>query len=68
MFFINHLDNGIPKTINNFDSILIFLGSICHESFEVWFKIPVLEHCVVHDLLCFSVFRLHVVNYNGHSL
>jgi hypothetical protein len=33
--FINHHDKRVPKTINNYDSILIGLSVISHESLEI---------------------------------
>lgn len=60
----------IPKTVNNFDNILICLHIVHHESLKVGFNIPMFELYAIefcsHDLLCFGVFRLHVTNYNGH--
>ncbi len=42
-----------------------------HESFIIWFWKPMLQHCLIklcpHDLLNFSVLKLHVTNHNGHQ-
>jgi hypothetical protein len=69
--FVNHPDSGIFGTVNNYDNILVCLGTVCHESFEVWFRVPMFEHCVVelcpHDLLCFNAFKLHVTNCIGYN-
>jgi hypothetical protein len=69
-FFINHLNIRVPKTINNYDKILIGLCVINQESFEIRFWKPMLQHGLIklcpHDLLSLSVLKLHVTNCNGH--
>jgi hypothetical protein len=72
ILFVNHPNNGIPKIINIYDNIIICLGDVCHESFEVWFKILMFEHLqlnCVHMKFCAlaSLNNLHVTNYNGHD-
>jgi hypothetical protein len=71
MFFVNHPDIRVPKTINDYDNIPICLHIVHHESFEVWYGIYVLDHCFIelcpHHLLCFDVFKLHVANCTGHD-
>jgi hypothetical protein len=69
--FVNHPNNGIPKNVKNSNNILVCLGTVRHESFEVWFRVHVFEHCVVelclHDLLLLNVFKLHFTNCNGYN-
>jgi hypothetical protein len=71
VLFVNHLNSCIPIPINDSDSILIWLCTIYHESLEVWFGILAFDHCVIelcpYDMLHLVVFRLHVINNNGHN-
>lgn len=70
-FLVHHPYSNITKIVNNFDNIPICLHIVHHESFEVGFNIPLFEHYLVelspHYLLCFCVFRLQVINHNGHD-
>jgi hypothetical protein len=71
MLFVNQPNICIPITINDCDNIPICLHVIHHDSLQVWFRILVLDHCVIefcpHDLLRFNVFKLHISNINVHG-
>jgi hypothetical protein len=62
----HHPNIGVPQTINNYDCIPIGLCIINHESLEIRFWKPVFQHRLIklcpHDLLSFSVFKLHITN------
>ncbi len=69
-FLVHHPYSNIIKIVNNSDNIPICLRIVHHESFEAR-CIPLFEHYLVelcpHYLFCFCVFRLQVINYNGHD-
>jgi hypothetical protein len=72
ILFVNHSNNEIPRIVNNYENILICLGDVHQKSFEVWFKILMLEHLrlnFIHMNCCVlvSLNNLHVTNYNGHD-
>ncbi len=71
MFFFNHPNIHVPKTVNDYDKIPICFHIVHHESFEVWYGIYVFDHCFIelcpHHLLCFDVFKLHVANCTSHD-
>ncbi len=73
MIFVNHPNIHFPKIINDFNNIPICLHIVHGESFEVWFVILILDHCLIdfcpHDLLCVSVSSNYMlqINYNGHD-
>ncbi len=64
MLHINHLNIGVPQTINNYNHIPIDLCVVSHESFEIGFWKPVLQHCFIK--LNFSVLKLHITNCYDH--
>jgi hypothetical protein len=70
VLLINHPNRRIPITINNYYSILISMRTSNHESFQIWFWKPMLQHCLIklcpHELLNFDVLKLHVTNHNNH--
>ncbi len=70
MLFINHPNKEVPRTIYNFDHVPIGLWAISHESLEIQFWKPMLQHHFIKlypcDLLSFGFLNLHVTNCNGH--
>jgi hypothetical protein len=67
-----HGDLWITTAIDDSDSILIGLRTVCHEAFEVGILDVVLCHEIVvfspHDTLALRVLRLHVTYGDGHDL
>jgi hypothetical protein len=68
MFLVNQLHNGNFSPINNKDNILICLGIVYHEAFEIWIRYTFLQNSGIQlppkYTLDFSVFCLHIKNIN----